>query len=132
MSKLDDLVRDSMEYSLLDLLQMQKHHFRPSACFSWKYKLPGTSPSPKLVHNSAPISPSNSFFVSAPPYTFVLSENCLYTLYSFMQGKKLMTPKLRPSYADSVTTTSWSPWPKAWMGNHYRQRAGFMNMSAWE
>ena len=30
-----------------------------------------------------------------------------------------MTTKLRPSYADSVTATSWSPWPKAWVGNHY-------------
>ena len=37
-----------------------------------------------------------------------------------MQGKKEMTAKLRPSYADSVTATSWSPWSKEWVGNHYR------------
>ena len=39
--------------------------------------------------------------------------------------KKRMMPKLRPSCADSVTTISWSPWPKPWVGNHYRQARGF-------
>ena len=42
---------------------------------------------------------------------------CIHS--SFMQEKKEMTTKLRPSCADSVTATSWSPWPKAWVGNHY-------------
>ena len=41
-----------------------------------------------------------------------------------------MTTKLRPSCADSVTATSGSSRPKAWVGNHYRaQHAGFVNVS---
>ena len=37
-----------------------------------------------------------------------------------------MTTKLRPSYADSVTATSWSPRPKAWVGTTTTHRAGFI------
>ena len=43
-----------------------------------------------------------------------------------MQEKKEMTTKLRPSYADSVTATSWSPRPKAWVGTTTAHRAGFI------
>ena len=37
-----------------------------------------------------------------------------------------MTTKLRPSYADSVTATSWSVRPKAWVGTTTAHRAGFI------
>ena len=40
-----------------------------------------------------------------------------------------MTPKLRPSYADSVTATSWSPWPKAWVGTTTAQRTDFITQA---
>ena len=40
-----------------------------------------------------------------------------------------MTTKLRPSCADSVTATSWTLWPKAWVGNHYCPARGFVNVS---
>ena len=69
-----------MECSMLDLLQMQKHHFRPSACYSWKQKLPGTLPSSKLVHNSAPISPRNSLPVSTSVYVCTARKSLIYAL----------------------------------------------------
>ena len=44
-------------------------------------------------------------------------QKITYIHSSFTPGKKEMTTKLRPSYADSVTATSWSPRPNAWVGS---------------
>ena len=52
-------------------------------------------------------------------------QKITYINSSFTQEKKEMMTKLRPSYADSVTATSWSPRPKARVGTTTAHRAGF-------
>ena len=78
MSKLY-LVGDlSMECSLLDLLQMQKDYFHPSIHGNRSFQELHHTLNLSITQES--ISPRNSLFVSAPPYMFALSENCLYSL----------------------------------------------------
>ena len=43
-------------------------------------------------------------------------QKIVYTQSSFVQGKI----NDRPSYADTVTATSWSPRSKEWVRDHYR------------
>ena len=104
-----------MEYSLLDLLQMQKINFIHLLVIH------GNRVFEELHH------PLN---MSITQRQLHLETHCLllylciclhcqkivYIQSSFMQGKKLMTPKLHPSY---VIATSWSPWPKPCVENHY-------------
>ena len=109
-----------MVCSLLDLLQMQKHHFRPSLVIHGNRSF-------QELHYPVNLSITQRQFHLKTHCLFLRLSICLHSLIYTLAyaGDKIMTTKLRPSYADSVTATSWSPWPKAWVGNHYCPARGF-------
>ena len=79
---------------------MQKHHFHPSASYSWKKKIHELFHPHKLVRKLAPISPRNSLFVFAPSYIFCTVRKLF--MYS-LAIRREKNDANSPNYADSVT-----------------------------